>query len=76
MTLDVGCGRNKHPAAIGIDRNRDTNADVFAISIAYPTRSGKGRSIKSASFMCFAISATSVIEPAGLATTHELECVS
>ena len=29
MTLDVGCGRNKHPGAIGIDRNRDTAADVI-----------------------------------------------
>ncbi len=29
MILDVGCGRNKHPGAIGIDRNRDTAADVI-----------------------------------------------
>ena len=28
--LDVGCGRNKRPGAIGIDRNRDTAADVVA----------------------------------------------
>ena len=28
MILDVGCGRNKYPGAIGIDRNRDTAADV------------------------------------------------
>ena len=27
--LDVGCGRNKQPGAIGIDRNRDTDADVI-----------------------------------------------
>ena len=27
--LDVGCGRNKRPGAIGIDRNRDTAADVI-----------------------------------------------
>lgn len=26
--LDVGCGRNKTPGAIGIDRNADTSADV------------------------------------------------
>jgi SAM-dependent methyltransferase len=29
MTLDVGCGRNKRPGAIGVDRNRDTAADVI-----------------------------------------------
>ena len=29
MILDVGCGRNKHPGAIGVDRNRDTAADVI-----------------------------------------------
>ena len=29
MILDVGCGRNKYPGAIGIDRNRDTAADVI-----------------------------------------------
>ena len=27
--LDVGCGRNKQPGAIGIDCNRDTDADVI-----------------------------------------------
>ena len=27
--LDVGCGRNKRPGAIGVDRNRDTVADVI-----------------------------------------------
>ena len=30
MILDVGCGRNKRPGAIGIDANRDTAADVIA----------------------------------------------
>ena len=30
LVLDVGCGRNKRPGAIGIDRNRDTAADVVA----------------------------------------------
>jgi len=29
VTLDVGCGRNKRPGAIGADRNRDTAADVI-----------------------------------------------
>ena len=28
-TLDVGCGINKYPGAIGIDRNPDTRADVI-----------------------------------------------
>ncbi len=27
--LDVGCGRNKYPGAIGIDRNPNTAADVL-----------------------------------------------
>jgi SAM-dependent methyltransferase len=30
LLLDVGCGLNKHPGAIGVDRNRDTAADVIA----------------------------------------------
>ncbi len=29
-TLDVGCGRNKRPGAIGLDSNRNTAADVVA----------------------------------------------
>ena len=28
-TLDVGCGINKYPGAIGIDRNPATRADVL-----------------------------------------------
>ena len=28
-TLDVGCGINKYPGAIGIDRNADSRADVL-----------------------------------------------
>ena len=28
-TLDVGCGINKSPGAIGIDRNPDSHADVL-----------------------------------------------
>ncbi len=27
--LDVGCGRNKHPGAIGLDINPDTDADII-----------------------------------------------
>ena len=30
MILDIGCGRNKRPAAIGVDSNRNTAADVIA----------------------------------------------
>jgi SAM-dependent methyltransferase len=30
MTLDIGCGRNKRPGALGVDSNRDTAADVIA----------------------------------------------
>src|SRR5436190_21038031 len=29
QTLDVGCGINKYPGAIGIDRNPSTSADVL-----------------------------------------------
>jgi ubiquinone/menaquinone biosynthesis C-methylase UbiE len=29
MKLDMGCGTNKVPGAIGVDRNRDTSADVI-----------------------------------------------
>ena len=29
LILDVGCGRNKYPGAIGIDYNPDTAADVL-----------------------------------------------
>ncbi len=29
MTLDLGCGQNKRPGAIGVDQNRDTAADVI-----------------------------------------------
>ena len=30
LSLDVGCGRNKRPGAIGVDSNRNTAADVVA----------------------------------------------
>ena len=43
MILDVGCGRNKYPGAIGIDRNRDTAADVVCDldRLPYPFRSSQ-----------------------------------
>lgn len=34
--LDVGCGINKHPGAIGIDRNLNTRADIIADLDQYP----------------------------------------
>jgi SAM-dependent methyltransferase len=34
--LDVGCGRNKYPGAIGVDRNPNTSADVIADVDHYP----------------------------------------
>ena len=41
-TLDVGCGINKYPGAIGIDVNPRTNADVVCNldSFPYPFRDG------------------------------------
>lgn len=30
MILDIGCGRNKRPGALGVDSNRATAADVIA----------------------------------------------
>jgi SAM-dependent methyltransferase len=30
LILDVGCGRNKRPGAVGVDHNRNTDADVLA----------------------------------------------
>ena len=40
MTLDVGCGRNKYPGAIGLDRNPHTAADVICDldRVPYPFR--------------------------------------
>lgn len=35
-TLDVGCGINKFPGAIGIDRNLHTNADVICDLDRFP----------------------------------------
>jgi SAM-dependent methyltransferase len=34
--LDVGCGINKYPGAIGLDRNLSTNADVIADLDEFP----------------------------------------
>ena len=34
--LDVGCGRNKFPGAVGLDRNPDTKADVIADLDRFP----------------------------------------
>ncbi|MGH9658891.1 MAG: class I SAM-dependent methyltransferase [Bryobacteraceae bacterium] len=34
--LDVGCGRNKHPGAIGIDRNPDARPDVLCDLDRFP----------------------------------------
>ena len=41
-TLDVGCGINKHPGAIGIDRNPASRADVLGDldRFPYPFRDG------------------------------------
>jgi len=43
MTLDVGCGINKHPGAIGIDRNPATDADVICDldRVPYPFRDSR-----------------------------------
>lgn len=27
--LDIGCGRNKHPGAVGLDKNPNTDADIL-----------------------------------------------
>ena len=42
LILDVGCGINKYPGAIGIDRNPRTRADVIANldQFPYPFRDG------------------------------------
>jgi SAM-dependent methyltransferase len=43
VILDVGCGKNKYPGAIGIDRNPDTAADVICDldRVPYPFRGGR-----------------------------------
>jgi SAM-dependent methyltransferase len=46
--LDVGCGINKYPGAIGIDRNYNTRADVIADidRVPFPFRDGAFREIR------------------------------
>jgi SAM-dependent methyltransferase len=46
--LDVGCGINKYPGAIGIDRNFNTRADVIADidRVPFPFRDGAFREIR------------------------------
>ncbi len=46
--LDVGCGINKYPGAIGIDRNRNTRADVIADldQFPFPFRDGAFRELR------------------------------
>lgn len=46
--LDVGCGINKHPGAIGLDRNPNTRADVIADldRVPYPFRDSSFREIR------------------------------
>src|SRR6185437_3024368 len=46
--LDVGCGINKYPGSIGIDRNRNTRADVIADldQFPFPFRDGAFRELR------------------------------
>jgi SAM-dependent methyltransferase len=46
--LDVGCGINKYPGAIGLDRNPNTRADVVADldRVPYPFRDSSFREIR------------------------------
>lgn len=46
--LDVGCGINKYPGAIGIDRNPNTRADVIADldQFPFPFRNSSFREIR------------------------------
>lgn len=46
--LDVGCGRNKYPGAIGVDRNPNTNADIIADldHFPWPLRDNSFREIR------------------------------
>jgi predicted SAM-dependent methyltransferase len=46
--LDVGCGINKYPGAIGLDRNPNTRADVLADldRVPFPFRDGSFREIR------------------------------
>ena len=46
--LDVGCGINKYPGSIGLDRNPNTRADVIADldRVPYPFRNDSFREIR------------------------------
>jgi SAM-dependent methyltransferase len=46
--LDVGCGINKYPGAIGLDRNGRTRADIIADldHFPYPLRDGVFREVR------------------------------
>jgi SAM-dependent methyltransferase len=46
--LDVGCGINKFPGALGVDRNADTRADVLADvdHLPLPFRDGSFREVR------------------------------
>jgi SAM-dependent methyltransferase len=45
--LDVGCGLNKHPGAIGVDRNPRTRADVIAdLDFPFPFRDCSFREVR------------------------------
>ncbi len=48
LVLDVGCGKNKFPGAIGLDSNPNTAADVIADldTFPYPFRDGSFRLIR------------------------------
>lgn len=47
-TLDVGCGVNKYPGSVGIDRNVDTRADVLCDldQFPYPFRDGAFEAVR------------------------------
>jgi SAM-dependent methyltransferase len=48
FVLDIGCGINKYPGAIGLDRNANTRADVIADldRFPYPLRDNSFREIR------------------------------
>ncbi len=48
LVLDVGCGINKYPGSIGLDRNRNTHADVIADldQFPFPLRDNSFREIR------------------------------
>jgi len=46
--LDIGCGINKYPGAIGLDRSRNTRADIIADldRFPYPLRDSSFREVR------------------------------